>query len=157
MKSSVAKKSIPVATTKGMNHHVKECLEDKSSDSITLHVRTKILKNKESAEHIANGIMDPAISIKNEKNNVFLSSLTVQNVRLNVKGKNLSSLLKWKRDEEKIYFVNNTNINVSMLNNSGLRLNESGTHILIIIFVLVWSNEGIGIYVDTVGTKKRWF
>ena len=41
-----------------------------------------------------------------------------------------------------------------MLNNSGLRLNESGTHILIIIFVLVWSNEGIGIYVDTFGTKK---
>ena len=53
MKSSVAVKSIPGATTKGMKHHIKGCLEDNSPDSIILHVGTDNLKNKESVEDIA--------------------------------------------------------------------------------------------------------
>ena len=67
MKSSVAAKSIPGATTKGMKHHVKGCLEYNSPDSNILHVGTNNLKNKESVEDIANDIMDVAISIRNEK------------------------------------------------------------------------------------------
>ena len=39
----------------------------------------------------------------------------------------MNSLLKRKCDEEKIYFVDKTNINVGMLNNSGLHLNERET------------------------------
>ena len=34
MKSSVAVKSIPGATTKGMKHHIKGCLEDNSPEEI---------------------------------------------------------------------------------------------------------------------------
>ena len=40
MNSSVAVKSIPGTTTKGMKHHVKVCVEGNSPDSIILHVRT---------------------------------------------------------------------------------------------------------------------
>ena len=40
MESSVAVKSIPGATAKGMKHHIKGCLEDNSPDSIILHVGT---------------------------------------------------------------------------------------------------------------------
>ena len=127
MKSSVAVKSIPDAATKGMKHHIKGCLEDNSSDSIILQVGTNNLRNKESAEDIANDIMDDAIFIRNEKTNVFASGLTIRNDRLNDKGKNVNSLLKRRCDEEKICFVDNTNINVGMLNNSGLHLNERGT------------------------------
>ena len=54
IKFSVAVKSIPGATTKGMKHHIKGCLEDNSPDSIILHVGTNNLKNKESVEDIAN-------------------------------------------------------------------------------------------------------
>ena len=54
IKFSVAVKSIPGATTKGIKHHIKGCLEDNSLDSIILHVGTNNLKNKESAEDIAN-------------------------------------------------------------------------------------------------------
>ena len=68
MKPSVAVKSIPDATTKGMKHHIKGCLEDNSPDSVILHVGTNNLKNKESVEDIANDIMDVAIFIRNEKN-----------------------------------------------------------------------------------------
>ena len=91
MKSSVAVKSIPDAATKGMKHHVKGCLEDNSPDPIILHVGTNNLKNNESVEEIANHIMDVAMSIRNEKNNVFVSGLTVRNDRLNDRGKNVNS------------------------------------------------------------------
>ena len=127
MKSFVAVKSIPGATTKGMKYHIKGCLEDNFPDSIILHVRTNNLKNKESVEDIANDIMDVSIFVRDEKTNVFVSGLTVQNDRLNDKGKSVNSLLKRRCDEEKICFVDNTNINVGMLNNSGLHLNERGT------------------------------
>ena len=56
-----------------------------------------------------------------------VSGLTVRNDRLNNKRKNVNSLAKRKCDEEKICFVDNTNINVCMLNNNGLHLNERGT------------------------------
>ena len=127
MKSFVAVKSIPGATTKGMKYHIKGCLEDNFPDSIILHVRTNNLKNKESVEDIANDIMDVSIFVRDEKTNVFVSGLTVQNDRLNDKGKNANSLLKRRFSEEKIRFVDNTNIDVGMLNNSGLHLNERGT------------------------------
>ena len=77
MKFSVAVKSIPGARTKGEKHHIKGCLEDNSPDSIMLHVGTNNLKNKESAESIANDIMDVAIFIRNEQTSVFVSGLSV--------------------------------------------------------------------------------
>ena len=118
MKSSVAVKSIPGAAAKGMKHHIKGCLEDNSADSIILHVGTNNLKSRESVEDIANDIMDVVIFIRNEKTNVFVSSLTIRNDRLNDKRKNVNSLLKRRCYEEKICFVDNTNINLRMLNNS---------------------------------------
>ena len=74
--------------------------------------------------------------VRNEKTNVFVSGLTVRNHGLNDKGKNVNSLLKRRCDEEKICFVDNTNTNVGMLNNSGLHLNESGTTRLVNNFCL---------------------
>ena len=46
MKSSVSVKLIPGVTTKGMNHHVKGCLEDSFPDSVILHNGTNNLKYK---------------------------------------------------------------------------------------------------------------
>ena len=134
MKSPVAVKSIPGATTKSMKHHIKGRLEDNSPDSVILHVGTSNLKNKESVEDIANDVMNMAIFIRNEKTNVFVSGLIVRNDRLNDKGKSVNSLLKRRCDEEKICFVDNTNINVGMLNNSRLHLNERGTTRLVNTF-----------------------
>lgn len=130
MKSFAAKKSMPGATTKGMKHHVKGCLEDSSPYWHILHVGTNNYKNKKSAEDIANDIINLEISIRNEKNNVFVSGVTIQNDWLNSKRKNVISLLQRKCDEEKICFANNTNINVIMLNSSGLHLKGTWNHIL---------------------------
>ena len=90
-----------------MQHRIKWFLEDNSPDSIILHVGTNNLKIKESVEDIANDIMDVAIFISNKKTNLFLSGLSVQNDRLNDKGKNVNSLLKPRCDEEKTCFVDN--------------------------------------------------
>ena len=134
IKFSVAVKSIPGATTKGMKHHIKGCLEDNSPDSIMLHVGTNNLKNKESVEDILlMSQMDVAIFVRNENTNIFVSGPTVLNDRCNDKGKNVNRLLKLRCEEEKICFVDNTKINVGMLNNSGLHLNERGTTRLVII------------------------
>ena len=114
-----------------MKHNIKGCLEDNAPDSVILYVVTNNLKNKESVEDIANDIMDIAIFIRNEKTNLFVSGLTVRNDRLNDKGKIVNSLLKRGCDKEKICFVDNTNITVSMLNNIGLHLNERGTTLLV--------------------------
>ena len=154
MKSSVAVKSIPGATTKGMKHHIKGCLEGNSPDSIILHVGTNNLRNKESAEDIANDIMDAVIFVRSEKANVFASDRTVQNDRLNDKGKNVNSLLKRRCDEAKIYFVDNRNINVVMLSNSGLHLNKRGTMRLVINFCLSLAKWKYLICVGTFVTKK---
>ena len=77
-----------------MKHHIKGCLENNSPVSVILHVGTNNLKNKESVEDIAKDIMYMAIFITNEKS--------------------MNSLLKRRCDEEKICFVDNTNINVGM-------------------------------------------
>ena len=77
IKSSVTVKSNPGAT-KGMNHHVKEWLEDNSPDSVILHVGTNNLKNTESIEDIAKDLMDLALYIRNGKTNLFVSGLTVE-------------------------------------------------------------------------------
>ena len=66
MKSTVHVKSIFGATTKGMKHHVRGCLEGNSSDTAIFHFGTNNLKNYESAEDIATDIMNLAISVKNE-------------------------------------------------------------------------------------------
>ena len=106
-----------------MKHHIKGCLEGNSPDLVILHVGTNNVKNKESVEDTANDITDIAVFIRNERPNVFVSGLTVRNDRLNNKGKSVNNLLKHWYDEEKISFVDNTSVNVGMLNNSGLYLN----------------------------------
>ena len=114
-----------------MKHHIKGCLGDNSPNPVILHVGTNNLKNKESVEDIADDMMNIAIFIRNEKNIVFASGLTVRNDRLNGKGKSVNNLLKRRCDEEKICFVDNTNINVVMLINSSLHLNERETTCLV--------------------------
>ena len=101
IKSIVHVKSIPGATTKGMKHHVRGCLEDNSPDTAILHFGTNNLKNNESVEDIATDIMNLNISVKNEKKTVVVFGITVRNNKFNDKGKNVSSLLKRKCEVKK--------------------------------------------------------
>ena len=127
IKSTVHVKSFSGATTKGMKHHVRGCLEDNPPDTAIIRSGTNNLKNNESAEDIATDIMNLAMSVKNEEKTVVVSGITVRNDKFNDKVKNVNHLRKRRCEVEKIFFVDNSNITVSMLNHSGLHLNERGT------------------------------
>ena len=85
-----------------MKHHAR-CLKDRSPAN--LHFETNNLKSNETAEDIATDIMNLAISVKKEN-------------KFNDKGRNINSLLKREGKKEKIVFVDNLNITVSILNYS---------------------------------------
>ena len=105
MKSTVHVKSIPGATTKGMKHHVRGCLEDNSPDRAINHFRTNNLKNNESVEDITTDVMNLTISVKNERITVVVSGITVRNDKFNDKGRNVNCLLKRRCEVEKILYL----------------------------------------------------
>ena len=78
MRSIVSIRSIPGATTKGMIHHVKSCLEDTSPDFIILHHGADDLNGNSTSEKIADKILNLAASVKTNKNQVFVSSLVIR-------------------------------------------------------------------------------
>lgn len=58
MTSAVYVQSILDATTKGMLHHIQECLEDTSPDHIILHHGTNDLKSNNIPEQIADKMLN---------------------------------------------------------------------------------------------------
>ena len=127
MRSTVSVRSIPGATTKGMIHHVKGCLEDTSPDFIILHHGTNDLNSNSTSEEIADKILNLAASIKTSKNQVFVSGLVIRKDKLNKKGNEVNELLKTKCEIRQLSFIDNKNISLGMLNKSGIHLNEYGT------------------------------
>ena len=89
MKSNVSVRSIPGASTNGMIHHVKGCLEDISPDTVILHHGTNDLKSGNTSEKIATDIVNLALTIQNEKTKVFISGLTIRNDNLDKRQKSI--------------------------------------------------------------------
>ena len=85
-RSTVSIRSIPDATTKGMIHHVKGCLEDTFPDFIILHHGTNDLNGNSTSEEIEDKTLNLAASIKTSKNQVFVSGLVIRKDKLNKKG-----------------------------------------------------------------------
>ena len=63
-----------------------------------------------------------ALTIQNEKNKVFISGLTVRNDNLDKRQKEVNQFEERKCLVEKLGFIDNQNINLKMLNYSGLHL-----------------------------------
>ena len=131
MRSTVSVRSIPGATTKGMIHHVKGCLEDTSPDFIILHHGSNYINANGTSEEIAGKILNLAASIKTSKNQVSVSGLVIRKDKLKKKGNEVNELLKNKCRIRQLFFIDNKNISLGMLNKSGIHLNENGTTRLI--------------------------
>ena len=131
MRSTASVRSIPGATTKSMIHHVKGCLEDTSLDFIILHHSTNVLNSSSSSKKIADKILNLAASVKTSKNQVFVSGLVIRKDKLKKKGNEVNELLKNKCRIRQLFFIDNKNISLGMLNKSGIHLNENGTTRLI--------------------------
>ena len=125
MRSTVSVRSVPGATTKGMIHHVKGCVEDTCPDFIILHHGTNDLNSSNStSEEFADKILNLAASIKTSKNQVFVSGLVIRKDKSNNKGNEVNELLKNKCGIRQLSLIDNKNISLGMLNKSGIHLNE---------------------------------
>ena len=112
MKSNVSIRSIPGASTNGMVHHVKGCLEDISPNTVILHHGTNDLKCGNTSEKIATDIVNLALTIQIEKTKVFISGLTIRNENLDKRRKEVNQLLERKCLVAKLGFIDNQNINL---------------------------------------------
>ena len=131
MKTTVSVRCILGATTNAMKHHLKGCLEDTSPDNLILHHGTNNLKSDDNSEKIASDIVDLGLSVKNEKTMVYISSLIIRNDKLDKKRKEVNDFIKQQCLTNHLCFIDNENINLRMLNKSGLHLNENGTKRLV--------------------------
>ena len=120
MKSLVAVRSISGASSKGMAHHVKGCIEDDNPDSLILHHGTNDLVENADPEVIAKNIVNLAVSAKNDVKEIFVSALTVRNDDLNDLRLKVNASLKRKCERNDLCFTDNDNVSRKMLNSSGL-------------------------------------
>ena len=127
MKSFVSVKSISGASSKAMVHHVRGCLTDLTPDRVILHCGTNSLKEEKNLEIIADDIINLAVSIKSEVEEVYVSELTIRNDNLNEKRKKVNEMLRTKCKEKDLLNIQHDNITLNMLNSKGLHLNEYGS------------------------------
>ena len=114
-----------------MKHHLKGCLEDTSPDDLILHHGTNNLKSDDNSEKTASDIVDLGLSLDNEKTIVYISSLIIRNVKLDKKRKEVNDFIKQQCLTNHLCFIDNENINLRMLNKSGLHLSENDTKRLV--------------------------
>ena len=128
MKSEVFLKSKPSATTKGMFHHFKACLQDLSPpNTIILHHGKNNLKGKSTLELVADNSIRMIMPVKSIENHVFLSGLTTRTDALNEKGTKENEASQCKRGQTKLPFIDKWNNYSNILNSSGLQLNKPST------------------------------
>ena len=80
-----------------------------------------------SPEEITNELIELATDLKTTENEVIVSSIVTRNDKHNEKGIKVNKLLKIKCSELSLGFIDNSNIGIKHLNNSGLHLNHVGT------------------------------
>lgn len=120
-------KCFPGATTQCMEDYVKPSLKHKP-DIILLHVGTNDLRSSKSAEMIAKEVINLSIKIKNQENEVIISSIISRNDSLDQKGLHVNTFLKELCVEHNLLYCDNSGISKNHhLNSNGLHLNYKGT------------------------------
>ena len=100
------------------------------NDLVILHFGTNDLREKKTAKEIATNIIDLAIDMKTDKNDIMVSGIILRKDEYNVKGLEVNSCLVSLCSTYKFNFIDNSNISVNHLNKSGLHLNYNGTYVL---------------------------
>lgn len=120
-------KSFSGATVQDMVDYVKPSMRRKP-DLIILHAGTNDLRSEKSAEIIASEIMNLALEMKCDTNDVMVSGIISRGDKLNNKGVEVNQLLVEGCKSYNLNFINNSNLLSSKhLNGSGLHLNFRGT------------------------------
>ena len=123
-------KSFSGATVDCMKSYVQPSMKF-NPNVVILNTGTNDLRSKKQPEQIADDILNLALSIKSDDNEIVISGIVPRNDGLNPKGIAVNNFLKQKLPQNNIAFIDNENINPKMhLNNSGLHPNYKGVAIL---------------------------
>ena len=104
-------KSFSGATVNQMTHYVKPSLEF-NPDIVILHCGTNDLRSDESADVIAQRIIQLANDVKKEDNDVLISGITNRNDKYRSKCIMVNETLKTLCHENLYEFIDNSNINL---------------------------------------------
>ena len=129
-KEKVYVKSFSGATIDHMKSYIIPTKEY-NNDLIVLHCGTNDLRSGKTSHDIARGIIDIAMDMKTDNNDVMVSAILPRRDSLNAKGMEVNSHLKNLCDDNNIHFIDNINVKSKYhLNGSGLHLNIDGTYIV---------------------------
>ena len=118
------------ATVKDMKSYV---IPTKSfeNDLIILHCGTNDLRSIKKPSDIADEIINLALDLKTEKNDLMISGIVPRRDKFNGKGMEVNKYLISQCNVNNIHYIDNKNLNTtSDLNMSGLHLNKKGTYVL---------------------------
>ena len=125
-------KSFAGANIEVMEHYVKPTKKHEN-DLIILHFGTNDLRSNTHAHEIAQGIINVAVDMKTENNELMISGIITRrdNIDLDKKGMEVNERLKSLCSVYNFNFINNSCISKERhLNNRGLHLNIKGTYAL---------------------------
>ena len=120
-------RSFSGAKIKCMKDYVKPCIRENNPEYIILHVGTNELKSESTPERIAKSVVDVGKNIQSDNRTVAISSIVPRNDNFNNKAMEVNKELCKMCEREKLFFVDNSNINPKThLNGSKVHLNRNG-------------------------------
>ena len=127
------------ATVKHMNHHAQPVM-GYNPNLVIIHAGTNSLRGNSTPDEVATEILELATSLKNETNEIVVSSIVPRRDHLNEKVGKVNDALTTKTSALGIGFISHKNINSNdHLKPKGLHLNNKGTIMLCDNF-LKWIN-----------------
>ena len=123
------------ANTSDMTHFLQPLMK-KKPDHVLIHNGTNALCNiLLSPDDIAHNVVNLVMSVTSEEIKCSVSGLIQRNDELWEKGQKVNAVLKIKTLPDQCSFIDNSNINISHLNRSGLHLNKRGSAALALNFI----------------------
>ena len=126
-------KSFPGAGRSDMADYIQTTLR-RNPEIIVYHAGTNKLCDDDEPENIASDIIKLALDMRTGFNKIIVSSLLVQDDKLNEKASKVNHFLKSKCSHEALGYIDNSNITNDHLNKGGLHFNLSYRYLIEILF-----------------------
>ena len=119
-------KSFPGSTVSQMHHYAKPSLEY-NPEIVILQCGTNDLRSQKSADDIANDIINLATDMKNDEDDIYVSSITPRSDKLHGKALDVNEKLKQLCIAKSMDYIDNCNILETHLSFDGLHLSFKGS------------------------------
>ena len=120
-------RSFPGAKVKCMKDYVKPCIRENNPEYVILHVGTNELNSELTIERIAKSVIDVGKNIQTNYRTISINGIEPLNDNFDNKATEVNKEFSKIYKEEKLLFVNHSNINLKThLNRSKLNLDRNG-------------------------------